>query len=277
MKPITAKTAVLGIIGDPVGHSLSPVMHNGWIEDHGLDAIYVALPLKSDDAAAAIAAMKGLGFKGLNVTVPHKEAAAKAADRSEGPVANVLRWESDGTVSAFNTDGAGFIDALREGAGEWRAKVKRVLILGAGGGAQGIAQALSPSVETIHLANRTFERADAVAKTIPNGRTLRWDDLERGFGAADLIINATTLGMSGAASPDWPVQFCKAGAIVVDIVYRPLETPLLAAARARGLTAIDGLGMLIHQGARAFELWFGVKPDTKRARERLLAALGERG
>jgi shikimate dehydrogenase len=253
---ITAATRVFGIIGDPVGHSLSPLMHNGWIADHGLDAVYVALPLKSDDPVAAIRAIKGLGFAGLNVTVPHKEAAAVAADRSEVAVANVLRWEEDGSVSAFNTDGPGFLDALSETAPDWRGKVQRVLVLGAGGAAQAIGQALSPHVVTIHFANRTAARAETAASAIRNGRVLRWDDLERGFGAADLVVQTTTLSTDDQAEQTWP-----------------LETEFLRAARARGLVGMDGLGMLIHQGARAFELWFGIKPDTAKARERLLAAL----
>lgn len=268
---ISAATKVYGVIGDPVSHSLSPVMHNGWIADHGLDAVYIALPLKSDDPVAAIKALSG--FAGLNVTVPHKEAAAKAAARSEGLVANVLRREEDGTLSAFNTDGLGFIDSLAEGAPDWRSKVRRVLILGAGGGALGIGQALSPFVDTIHFANRTAARAEKTAAAIPNGRTTRWDDLERAFGHADLIVQTTTLGMADQPEMDWPVSLCRPNAIIADIVYRPLDTPLLQAARGRGLVAIDGLGMLIHQGARAFELWFGIKPDVNKARQRLLAAL----
>jgi shikimate dehydrogenase len=271
---ITAATKVLAVVGDPVGHSLSPLMHNAWIADHGLDAVYVALPLRSNHPVAAFRALKGAGFAGLNVTVPHKEAAASAADRSEGAVANVLRWEEDGSLSAFNTDGLGFIDALDQAAPDWRARVKRVLILGAGGAALGVGTALSPHVDTIYFANRTAERANAAASTLRNGRTLRWDDLERGFGAADLIIQTTTLGMSGQPDHDWPMQFSRPNAIVADIVYRPLETSFLAAARARGLTAMGGLGMFIHQGARSFELWFGVKPDTEKARARLIAALG---
>ncbi|MBN8607125.1 MAG: shikimate dehydrogenase [Caulobacterales bacterium] len=271
---ITAATKLLAVIGDPVRHSLSPVMHNGWIADHGLDAVYVALPLKSDDPVAAIRTLKGLGFTGLNVTVPHKEAAALAADRTEQAVANVLRWENDGALSAFNTDGAGFIDALAETAPDWRARVKRVLVLGAGGAGLGIGQALAPHVDTVHFANRTISRAEAAAATLPNGRVLRWDELERGFGAADLIVQATTLGMSGQATQDWPIANVRGSAILADIVYRPLETEFLRAGRARGLVTMDGLGMLIHQGARAFELWFGVKPDAKKARARLLAALG---
>lgn len=270
---ITAKTKVLAVIGDPVEHSLSPIMHNGWIADHGLDAVYVALPLKAADPTAAIRAMKGFGFTGLNVTVPHKEAAARAADRGDVNVANVLRWDEDGFLSAFNTDGDGFLDALTETEPNWRGRVSRVLIVGAGGAALGIGQALSPFVDTVHFVNRTHARGEAAAAALHNGRVLRWDDLERGFGAADLIVQTTTLGMEGQAPQDWPIALCKPTAIVADIVYRPLETDLLRQARARGLTTMDGLGMLIHQGARAFDLWFGIKPDTAKARERLTAAL----
>lgn len=270
---ITGKTKVLAIVGDPVEHSLSPLMHNAWIADHGLDAVYVALPLKSDAAVHAIRALKSYGFHGVNVTVPHKEAAAQAASTSEASVANVLRWEEDGSLSAFNTDGPGFLDALAEAAPDWRTRVSRALILGAGGAASGIGHALSPHVNTVHFANRTAARAEAAAASIRNGRVLRWDDLERGFGAADLIIQATTLGMNGQEDVVWPMDFCRPTAIVADIVYKPLETAFLSAARAKGLTTMDGLGMLIHQGARAFELWFGVKPDVAKARVRLIEAL----
>jgi shikimate dehydrogenase len=270
---ITAATKTYAIIGDPVEHSLSPIMQNGWIADYGFDAVYVALPLKSANAVAALRALKQLGLAGANVTVPHKEAAARAADKSEGSVANVLRWEADGALSAFNTDGPGFLESLDEAAPAWRGRSTRALIVGAGGGAQGIAQALSPHVATVHIVNRTPERADMVAKSIANGRMLRWNDLERGFGAADLIVQTTTLGFEGADSPEWPLAVCKPTTIVADIVYRPLETPFLAVARQRGLIAVDGLGMLVHQGVRSFELWFGVKPSAARARARLMQAL----
>jgi shikimate dehydrogenase len=270
---ISGATQVLVLLGDPVAHSLSPVMQNGWIADHGLDAVYVALALKGEGPVAAIRALKAFGLKGANVTVPHKEAAAAAADQREAGVANVLRWEPDGSLSAFNTDGPGFIDALTEAAPDWRARVKRVLMVGAGGAAQAIAGTLAPHVDTIHFINRTSERADAAALAIPNGRVLRWVELERGFGAADLIVQATSLGMSGNEDIAWPVGNCRANAIVADIVYRPLETSLLRAARARGLATFDGLGLLIHQGARSFEHWFGIRPDVAKARARLTAAL----
>lgn len=270
---ITAKTKVFGVIGDPVSHSLSPIMQNGWIADHGIDAVYVALRLKAAHPVASIRALRGFGFGGLNVTVPHKEAAAQAADRSDVSAANVLCWNEDGFLLAFNTDGAGFLDALSESAPDWRTRVKRALIVGAGGAAAGIGQAISPFVDNVYFANRTHERGESAAAALANGRVLRWDDLERGFGAADLIVQTTTLGMEGQPQHEWPISVCRTSAIVADIVYRPLQTDLLRAAQARGLVTMDGLGMLIHQGARAFELWFGIKPDAAKARQRLIAAL----
>lgn len=270
---VTAATRLLAVIGDPVSHSLSPVMHNGWIADHGLDAVYVALQLRSDDAAAEIRALGAFGLTGVNVTVPHKLAAAAAAHRSEDDVANTLRWERDGTLSAFNTDGAGFVDALSEAAPEWAARVRSVLIIGAGGAARAIGKALSPLTSELCFINRTVERAEEVASGLANARVRPWREMGEAFAEADLIVQTTTLGMSGAPAPEWPVERCRAGAIVVDIVYRPLETGLLRAARGRGLHTMDGLGMLIHQGARAFELWFGIRPDAAKARARLLEAL----
>jgi shikimate dehydrogenase len=270
---ITGATRVLAVIGDPVGHSLSPLMHNGWIEDHGLDAVYVALPLRSDQPAAAIRALGSFGLAGANVTIPHKEAAARAADRSEAPAANVLRWERDGSLSAFNTDGAGFLDALDEAAPNWRGRVRSALVLGAGGAAVAIGQALAQHVEQIRFANRTADRAAAAASGLRHGGVTSWDELPAAFAAADLVVQATALGMEGQPSRDWPLSHCRAGAIAVDIVYRPLETGFLRAARSSGLVAVDGLGMLIHQGARAFDLWFGIKPDASRARARLTAAV----
>lgn len=269
-------TRRLAVIGNPIGHSLSPLMHQGWIADHGIDASYEAKLFDGDDAAFVDWA-RTRPYDGANVTVPFKSAAwAAADDRCAGDVANVLTW-SDGLMRADNTDGAGFLAALDEAAPSWRARVKRVLILGAGGGATGIARALQGEGIALTIANRTRARADALAASLANARAADWADLQTLFAEADLIVQTTTLGMSGGESPAWPVERCKPGAIIVDIVYRPLETPLLRAARVRGLVAIDGLGMLIHQGALAFEIWFGVKPDVRKARARLLVALGEGG
>lgn len=259
------------VIGDPVSHSLSPLIHTGWIADHGLDATYEAYQLCSQDPVSAIRSLTQ--FAGMNVTVPYKEAAAAAADRSETSVANVLRWEADGTLSAFNTDGLGFFDSLDEAAPEWRSGLTRALILGAGGAAQAIAGMMSPFARTIAVANRTRPRAEDLAASLANGQVRDWADLAGAFAEADLIVQTTSLGMAGAQSPAWPFPVCSARTIVADIVYRPLETPFLAAARARGLKAVDGLGMLIHQGALSFEIWFGIRPDAAKARKRLEAAL----
>lgn len=259
------------VIGDPVSHSLSPLMHTGWIADHGIDATYEAHLFRNDDPVTAIRSLTQ--FAGMNVTVPHKEAAATAADRSETSAANVLRWEEDGSLSAFNTDGLGFLDALDEASPGWRSRVKHALVLGAGGAAQGIAGLLAPYVNTVAIANRTRVRAEELADSLPNAQVRNWADLPAAFAEADLIVQTTTLGMAGTESPAWPFGVCGAGTIAVDIVYRPPETPFLAAARARGLKSIDGLGMLIHQGARSFEIWHGIKPDTAKARARLEAVL----
>lgn len=255
------------VIGDPISHSLSPLMHQGWIADHGLDASYEALLLRSDDPVSAI---RGLTqFAGLNVTAPHKRAAVEAADRSESEVANTLRREADGSLSAFSTDGPGFLASLQEAAPGWRARTGNVLLIGAGGAAQAIAGALDSAFD-VRIVNRTFSRAAELAERTPRAEPARWEAIDACFAAADLIVNTTTMGDE---SMDWPVSHCREGAVVADIVYTPLETALLKAARERGLIAIDGLGMLIHQGALAFEIWHGVKPDAAKARARLMRAL----
>lgn len=257
------------VIGDPVSHSLSPLMHTGWLADHGIDATYEAHLLRSVDPVAAIRALAQ--FAGMNVTVPYKEAAAEARDRGVIGAANVLYWTPDGSLVADNTDGEGFLASLHEAAPEWRARENRSLIIGAGGAARGIMDPLRSCAGPITFINRTRSRAEELARTGDHVRD--WAELRQAFAEANLIVQTTTLGMAGTLSPDWPVDACNADTIIVDVVYRPLETPLLAAARARGLKTVDGLGMLIHQGALSFEIWHGVKPDIAKARERLTAAL----
>ena len=205
--------------------------------------------------------------------MPHKEAAAAAADaNAKAEVANVLRWEADGTLSAFNTDGPGFLDSLTEAAPDWRAAREARL----DGRALAAPRRRLASALVAVCRHDSFRqphrgaRAEAAASAIPNGRALRWDDLERGFGAADLIVQTTTLGMSGQPRHGVAGRQLSAPArsSPTSSIAR-LETALLRAARARGLTTVDGLGMLIHQGARSFEHWFGIKPDAAKARARL--------
>jgi shikimate dehydrogenase len=185
----------------------------------------------------------------------------------------VLRWEQDGSLSAFETDGAGFLDSLDETAPDWRMRVKSALVVGAGGAARAIGAALSPHVEAVRFANRTAARAAEAAAAVTKGASATWENLESAFAAADLIVQATSLGMEATPRARWPMAACRRDAIAAEIVYRPLDTDFLRSAKARGLTTADGLGMLIHQGARAFELWFGIRPDVAKARARLLAAL----
>jgi shikimate dehydrogenase len=276
---ISGKTKVLAVLGAPVTHSLSPLMHNAWLAAAGIDAVYVALPFSE----AGFAALPSVGLFGANITVPFKESAAAIAVRRDKiatrlGAANVLRFDADGP-SAFNTDAPGFVASLDEGAPGWRARVRTALVLGAGGAARAIAWGLADAgAARIVIANRTPARAEATAAAVPGAETWDWNDLAGAFAQADLIVNATSLGLAGAASPDWPIHAAPAHAIVADAVYKPLETPLIAAARARGLATVDGLGMLIHQGARAFEIWFGVRPDVRGARLLLERALvGEAG
>lgn len=271
---ISGKTKVFAVVGDPVTHSLSPAMHNSWIAAAGLDAVYVALTMRGE----GVDALPRSGLFGANVTVPHKERAAALATHRDPIVerlgaANTLRFDAAG-VSAFNTDAPGFIASLDEDAPGWRATTKTALVLGAGGAARAIVGGLADAgVSRVLVANRTASRAAEVCAVTPAAMSWEWNDLSAAFAQADLIVNATSLGLSGSPSPDWPIAAAPSHACIVDIVYRPLETPLLAAARARGLKTVDGLGMLIHQGALAFDIWFGVKPDTRAARKVLEAIL----
>jgi shikimate dehydrogenase len=275
-------TALLALFGDPVDHSLSPVMQNGWLEDHGIEGYYAPYKIPVSDAAKAFRALRGMELTGANVTVPHKELAARSVDRLDGVgralgAINTIRWEDDGTVSGFNTDAPGLIAALDESSVGWRAQTGTAVVLGAGGAGRAAAWALSHAgVSRVLIANRTAERAQQVAALTPRGLPFPWAKLPDLFASADLIVNTTTLGMSHAPEMDWPIDRAPSYGIVMDAVYAPLETPLLAAARARGMKTVDGLGMLIHQGALAFAHWFGVRPDTGVARERLLDAIAER-
>ncbi|MFZ4121376.1 MAG: shikimate dehydrogenase [Caulobacterales bacterium] len=272
---------VFAVLGDPVSQSLSPAMHNGWYLDHRINAAYVALRIRAADSAAAFPLLRAMGLSGVNVTAPFKELAASVSDVLEPAMqtlraANVLAFDDDGTTAAFNTDAPGFILSLEDGAPGWRERTRHALVIGAGGAGRAIAYGLRQAgVETITLVNRDVAKAQAFASAI-GAQALGLDDLEAGFAQADLIVNATSLGMGGGVAV-WPVGVVAPHAIVADAVYAPLETGLLAAARARGLAVVDGLGMLIGQGALAFQLWFGVLPDRAIARERLMRILAERG
>jgi len=274
--------AMLALFGDPVEHSLSPVMHNAWLREAGIPGAYAAMRIPVADAPAAFRGLRAMELTGANVTVPHKEIAAKSVDTLD-PAAkalnavNTLRWEADGAVSGFNTDAPGLIASLDESSVGWRSQTGAALVIGAGGAGRAAAWALAHAgVNRIMIVNRSADRAQAAAAATPRALPFPWAKLANQFEAADLIVNTTTLGMNHVAPMDWPIARAPNHAIVMDAVYAPLETPLLRAARARGMKTVDGLGMLIHQGALAFELWFGVKPDVSTARALLLEAIAAR-
>lgn len=277
---ISGRTRVFAVAGSPVTHSLSPAMHNGWYEDHGIDAVYVALPVSAPLAAEAIAHAFALGIGGLNVTAPLKEAAAVAAISLDPAAAllqaaNVLVPDGQGW-RGLNTDAPGFVASLDEAAPDWRARVQTAVVLGAGGAGRAIAFGLQQAgVPRVLALNRDRAKGLAAARRL-SIEVWDFERLPEAFAAADLIVNATTLGMGASHAPDWPLSKARSSAIVADSVYAPLQTALLKKAEALGLIAVDGLGMLIHQGALAFENWLGVRPDVRAARARLLTILAER-
>ena len=256
------------IIGWPVAHSRSPLIHGHWLNKYGIDGSYVKRPVRPEEIAAFFRGMREEGLAGCNVTIPHKEAAfSAAAEKSDAAramgVANTL-WFEDGRLCADNTDGAGFMRHLGASVPHFDAGGCAVAVLGAGGGARGVVHAvLAAGASEVRIFNRTRDRADTVARHF-GSRVMAYDWRDRVERAREvgLLINATSLGMHGSEPLDMPVVQLAERCVVADLVYVPLETPLLAAARARGLAAIDGLGMLLHQATPGFEKWFGVRPEV---------------
>ena len=272
---ISGKAKLAGVIGWPVSHSRSPRLHGYWLEKHGIDGAYVPLAVPPERLEDAIRALPALGFRGANVTVPHKEAAARIVDRID-PVAkrigavNTIVVGEDGLLEGRNTDAYGLITNLRQGAPGWRPESGPALVLGAGGAARAVVAALvAAGVPEVRLHNRTAAKAEALARDI--GGPVRVVG-EPALSGAALLVNTTTLGMAGQPPLDLDLAGLPRGAVVTDIVYTPLITPLLAAARARGNPIVDGLGMLLHQAVPGFEAWFGVRPEvTNELRDFVLA------
>lgn len=282
MSSLSGNAKIAGVIGWPVAHSLSPRLHGYWLRTLGIDGAYIPLPVAPENIFDAIKALPKLGFAGANVTVPHKQAALEAADEiSEtanriGAV-NTLICKSDGSLFGDNTDAFGFIENLKTGAPAWQPDAGRALVLGAGGAARAVITALiDAGVTEICLSNRTLARADDVAQYIGgNIAVVPWDDREDAARGATLLVNTTSLGMVGKTPLQMSIRGLADNAVVTDIVYTPLQTPLLAAAHARGLTTVDGLGMLLHQARPGFDAWFGVLPDvTDDLRHHMLKSLG---
>ncbi len=265
----TDRPLLAGVVGWPIGHSRSPRLHGHWLDRYGIDGYYIPIALEPEDFEAGLRALPRLGFRGVNVTIPHKETACALAD-ARSPradaigAANTLSFGAEGEIHADNTDGYGFLENLRQGAPGWRADAGPALVLGAGGAARGVVWALlEAGAPEVRLANRTRARADALRSEFgARVVALDWAEAEAAAAGATAIVNTTALGL--AVEDVAPLDFrnADAQALATDIVYEPLETPFLAAARRRGLRTVDGLGMLLHQAAPGFEAWFGVRPEV---------------
>jgi shikimate dehydrogenase len=283
---ITGTTPLAGIMGWPVAHSRSPLLHGFWLDETGLDGAYLPLPVRPDKIEEALRALSILGFRGCNLTIPHKQTALSIVDRVE-PLArrigavNTIVVAPDGSLEASNTDVFGFRENLREAVPGWRPASGPAVVLGAGGSARAVVAALADAgVAEIRLVNRTLSRAEAVAADLSTPTTAvtvhSWEEAREVQRDAGLLVNTTSLGMSGQPALALDLSRLPRTAPVVDIVYVPLETDLLAAARRRGHPVVDGLGMLLHQGRPGFEAWFGapvrVTPKLRAAMEATLAS-----
>ncbi|WP_142849176.1 shikimate dehydrogenase [Telmatospirillum sp. J64-1] len=266
---ITAKARLAGVMGWPIGHSRSPRLHNYWLQHFGIDGAYVPLAVAPEDFETVLRALPRMGFAGTNVTVPHKEAAMAAVDvlhplaKRIGAV-NTIVTLPDGRLEGRNTDGFGFLENLRQAGTVWRPASGPAVVLGAGGAARAVCVALQDAgCPEIRLTNRSRARAETLAAELGGGVTVvDWDRRADALDGAALLVNTTSLGMSGQPPLEIDLSALPGSALVNDIVYVPLETDLLARARARGNPVVDGLGMLLHQARPGFEAWFGVLPEV---------------
>jgi shikimate dehydrogenase len=258
-----------GVMGWPVAHSRSPLIHNHWIKQHHLSGAYGLFPVEPQNLETAIRGIAALGLAGCNITIPHKVQAMQYMDwvdphaQKVGAI-NTVVVQANGTLHGFNNDGFGYLQSLKEAHTQWRADAGPVVVLGAGGAARAILVALLEQGATeIRLLNRTPDKAQALAEEFgPCIQALPWSQRHEAVARAALLINTTNQGMHGTPALDLRLDDLPPTALVSDIIYTPLVTPLLEQARQRGNTTVNGLGMLIHQARPAFEAWFGVTPTS---------------
>ncbi len=277
-----------GVIGDPINHSLSPVLHNFWLKKYGINGSYEAIPVTDEALEEFFENFTEKGLQGFNITLPHKEAAVKLLDKKHSIInsigaVNTVIVLRDGTIEGRNTDWYGFTQNLKQNAPAWDGKESKALILGAGGAAKAIVMGLLiEGCTNITICNRTRKRANELATHFNNVQNtvkidaIDWAARNAFLNSYNLLINTTQLGMKGQRPLSIDLSKLPSDAIVNDIVYNPLKTELLKAAEARGLQAVDGLGMLLWQAQPGFESWFGVKPEVDdELRAHVLTAMGQ--
>ena len=258
-----------GVIGHPIAHSRSPALHGFWLKRYGIKGHYIPMDIAPQELAAAVEMLPILGFVGINVTIPHKETILKLADVVTDRAAligaaNTLIFRKDGKIHADNTDGAGFMANLRQHAPHWQPNAGPVALFGAGGAARAVIAALiAVGVPEIRIANRTRLRAETLRHDL-GAKLVVYDWVHAGdmLKGAALIINSTSLGMTGKLDLRLPLDRLEKGSVATDLVYTPLMTPFLIEAQQRGAHIVDGLGMLLHQAAPSFERWFNQRPEV---------------
>ena len=281
-RTITGATRVAGVVGHPIAHSLSPVLHNAWLEAAGLDGVYIALEVAETSFGQFAEGLRATSLAGLNVTLPFKSAALSVADNAHmrarrAQAANLLVFK-DGRITADNTDGLGLLAAFAEQAPGFDPKAGPVVILGAGGGARGAAGAfLDAGCPEIRIVNRTLGRAQTLAAEL-NLKAFPLAEAEKAFKGAAAVINATSAGLADAETLDLPLAATPTDCVVMDMVYKPLITPILAQAQQLGRRTVDGLAMLIGQAVPSFEAFYGRPPPSGAGvRALAIAALEARG
>lgn len=258
-----------GVIGWPIKHSKSPILHRHWLKRYGINGSYKAIALSPEDFEAGLRELQKQGFRGANVTIPHKETALALADHVTDRAAligaaNTLHFHADGTIGADNTDGYGFVQNLHQNAPDWDPKAGPALVLGAGGAARAvISSLLDAGVPSLRLTNRTKIRAENLADHFgARVEVVEWHLADEAVDGAMTIVNTTSLGMEGQPELKINLDAAPLSALATDIVYAPLITPFLELAAAKGLQTVDGLGMLLHQAVPGFDAWFGQTPEV---------------
>lgn len=276
---ISGVTRVAGVVGRPIAHSMSPILHNAWLAAAGIDGIYVPFSTQPGRFAAFAQSLRGGTVAGLNVTLPFKGEALALADEASfraksAEAANVLVFREDGTIFADNTDGLGMLVAFAEQAPGFDPKAGPVAILGAGGAARGAAASfVEAGCPEVRIVNRTLLKAQEIAQPL-GAKALPLSDAAAAFEGVIAVVNATSAGLSGSATLEVPLEATPADAVIMDMVYKPLKTPFLSQGEALGRRTVDGLAMLIGQAVPSFEYFFGQAPPRVDVRSLAINALG---